>query len=1102
MACVGLPATRRPHCDEPRVEQHSNTGLIPVATHAVSLCFRSPRKRDYEAEAAARRLRPNRVPVHPLQPGWSKRDDAAQPSPGAGTPTPSSGAGDPLGASGSSGAAAAAGGAGGAGRSGAQVVEVGFDPLSSAPVRKSVVDFDPLGALGGGGFGGAGGAGGPAAKSSGGYLANATIAAPDAKAAAKKKAKLAAKKKTAKYDYAAKRATFPWHSTKQTILKEFAVSGKIRVTAGLVSDVKVDAGDEQKTVRLDKARARLERLERPEDDVGDTVEVTQAEYVDRITRLKADLEAAWVAGQRVRSLKIAIKCAKLLLDSDIPGFYPTIFVLVTDILDLFGDLVFDRIFQKALESRSRIDGAEASPITPDNYSASDISAEARETCRNWVFKVACIRELVPRLYIEMALLRCYGLLSDDEYPSIVSRLCSTIRGIGDPLVAIFARTYLARVTDEVMPGTLATEKMVAGLMDYLFSFREMKSERWTAHLEETGMSQNEVLAMHEPAVEWVMDAAARDKSKDTFTAVLSAYREHCGSSMVLKHILRAFPGSHFSMHAASLVTLIKEATESNVSEAEVYAGLASSLVDFPPPRSQRMSFLNDSWRVITRMEDPVRFAKCAATYAELLMRHYSEREVNILLRDLVRHLHEAMDAAAAAADVDDLTPAGRAKLPDACVPPLERVMELLTRGAADARSGGAGAKLGNIITTESFMELMDLFPADRKTILCKQLMDSFTKTHGSTSDPVVIHAVLDMGRTLHDGLDSLSVEDERRQIGSIISRFIHQIDFGRDLEQQLHVLVDCRAAFFNLDVVKDHLVSAAATLAMRAHKLMKGRHSKKTTAFVKACLAFAHITIPSIDNPFSRMALFQQLGQVAIVNQCLPQADTFFKSVIQEIPDLPAVLEIAGKSIPTEAPLEKFLRGFLAALVVVPGHPDHGPFYLAQGLMKAMARYPWSETSGARTRVYICMLPLFAAFGQRKLPYHVARLESNDAMYAGDDRYMADLRDFISTTMTEIVGQLTTMGEKAKSDPVVAGRQAEVIVDLLTQLIVLFELDGSGRQLCQKFAALARKNGGDIGGLKALFDLVARRAEAAEAAGESRHEWAGYIALNQVLRSS
>jgi hypothetical protein len=53
------------------------------------------------------------------------------------------------------------------------------------------------------------------------------------------------------------------------------------------------------------------------------------------------------AEQRVKALKIAIQCAKLLADTKVIQFYPSKFVLISDILDTFGKLVAERIYTKS-----------------------------------------------------------------------------------------------------------------------------------------------------------------------------------------------------------------------------------------------------------------------------------------------------------------------------------------------------------------------------------------------------------------------------------------------------------------------------------------------------------------------------------------------------------------------------------------------------------------------------------------------------------------------------------------------------------------------------------------------------------------------------------
>lgn len=42
-----------------------------------------------------------------------------------------------------------------------------------------------------------------------------------------------------------------------------------------------------------------------------------------------------------------LQVARLLLDTSVSNFYPTLFVLATDILDMVGDMVWERIKEKA-----------------------------------------------------------------------------------------------------------------------------------------------------------------------------------------------------------------------------------------------------------------------------------------------------------------------------------------------------------------------------------------------------------------------------------------------------------------------------------------------------------------------------------------------------------------------------------------------------------------------------------------------------------------------------------------------------------------------------------------------------------------------------------
>jgi hypothetical protein len=57
-------------------------------------------------------------------------------------------------------------------------------------------------------------------------------------------------------------------------------------------------------------------------------------------------------------------------------------------------------------------------------------------------------------------------------------------------------------------------------------------------------------------------------------------------------------------------------------------------------------------------------------------------------------------------------------------------------------------------------------------------------------------------------------------------------------------------------------------------------HNERTGHFVRACGAFAYITIPAISCPMIRFRLYLLSSQVALANECLGQADACLEGAI------------------------------------------------------------------------------------------------------------------------------------------------------------------------------------------------------------------------------
>lgn len=189
-----------------------------------------------------------------------------------------------------------------------------------------------------------------------------------------------------------------------------------------------------------------------------------------------------------------------------------------------------------------------------------------------------------------------------------------------------------------------------------------------------------------------------------------------------------------------------------------------------------------------------------------------------------------------------------------------------------------------------------------------------------------------------------------RQISRLLCTFIRGVSFGSDLELHLNFFVDCRRFFIRIDDVKFILVMGVLALVQRTNAIVKGNHSRRTTVFVKACLAYAHITIPSIMDPMRRLHLFLLAGQISLSNNLVTQAETLFKAAIAYIPDLSA-LDVQRR--PHDDDVQTFISTLANSLIVAPGHPEYvssfvhvnvarvecfrscryGPLYLVKGLI-------------------------------------------------------------------------------------------------------------------------------------------------------------------------
>uniref|UniRef100_A0A8C2JPK2 VPS35 endosomal protein-sorting factor-like n=1 Tax=Cyprinus carpio TaxID=7962 RepID=A0A8C2JPK2_CYPCA len=746
----------------------------------------------------------------------------------------------------------------------------------------------------------------------------------------------------------------PWSCKRGEILSRFTTTEKLSINLFMGSD-KSKASSPSSAVS-EKVRTRLEELDDLEEgSQRELLNLSQQDYVNRIEELNQSLKEAWGSDQKVKALKIVIQCSKLLSDTSVIQFYPSKFVLITDILDTFGGLVYDRIWSMC---------ADPHPL-PESFSADDVNDTAKETCLNWFFKIASIRELVPRLYVEAAILKCNRFLTKSGIQETLQRLTAMIRGIGDPLVAVYARAYLCRVGMEVAPHL--KDSLNKNFFDLLASFRQVHGESVQNQLVLQRVEIPIYLTLYSPAIHWILQCVAYRAPEVLLTEMMDRCKKLGNNALLLNSVMWAFRAEFVAMRATDFIGMIKDCDEAGFPKHLLFASLGRSLSVADPPESERLSILNEAWKVITKVRSPRDYINCAEIWVEFTCRHFTKREVNTVLADIIKHI----------------TP-DRA-FEDA-YPQLQSVIKKILTYFHD---------FSVLFSMEKFLPFLDMFQKDSVRVeVCKSIMEVFIKHQQEpTRDPVILNALLHICKTMHDSVNALTLDDEKRALSLLINGFIRMVS-----PSDAFILSELQC------------IQTVNQLAMETRRVMKGNHSRKTAAFVRACAAYSFITIPSLTSIFSRLNLYLLSGQVALANQCLSQADAFLKAAVSLLPEVPRTISIEGKQRSSESFLLDFINNFLSTLLVVPDHPEQGVLYLVRGLLNMVQDYTWEDNSDAKIRVYISALPLLAAMSQESYLYTIPKVDSNETLYGGDPKFIAEINKLCETLISQVLDHLKGLG--------------------------------------------------------------------------------------------
>lgn len=98
-----------------------------------------------------------------------------------------------------------------------------------------------------------------------------------------------------------------------------------------------------------------------------------------------------------------------------------------------------------------------------------------------------------------------------------------IRGIGDPLVAVYARCYLCRVGFALK--TTEFDFVKENFYDFLYTYQQLFSTGVKADLLKQNLCLHSYLNLYVPALDWILQVLAATASESLLTEVLNQCKE-------------------------------------------------------------------------------------------------------------------------------------------------------------------------------------------------------------------------------------------------------------------------------------------------------------------------------------------------------------------------------------------------------------------------------------------------------------------------------------------------------------------------------------------------------------------------------------------------
>jgi hypothetical protein len=438
---------------------------------------------------------------------------------------------------------------------------------------------------------------------------------------------------------------------------------------------------------------------------------------------------------------------------------------------------------------------------------------------------------------------------------VLDRLVMMVRGLADPLTSLYCRLYMVhrmqkfgfcssgylikciKDIEDVLAPVLVDKEGYSYITDdkkLLFSLVEPAIEYIMKCLFLTGRQENNVLGILEEL------GFGRNKFQSSYNS------SHV--SILLHYLLKELPSELVSSLAMEILDMIRCSNDCSFSQVLNYRLLGNRLSEGKSQEGFLSSLIDEVIQAASQYQSLYDYLRIMDAYVDLMLQNKMENHLDALLDDIVSLARDKFLSEEEQASLQSI------------------ILKLLSHFE----------NLQEVLPLNHFIEILDLMSGTSKSSVNMHLLNMGTR-NGCICDSTTVQLLFEVSQALYDATDFVNIkDDDNRQTSHLISRFVEMVDYGAEMERHLLFLAECREAFNGIHELKETLVRSSNTLAVKALKA-----GKKHINFVKSCLAFSEVTIPSISSPTKHLNLYLETAEVALLGGLISHSDELVMSAVE-----------------------------------------------------------------------------------------------------------------------------------------------------------------------------------------------------------------------------